>query len=222
MNLMSQLFAQVPLFAGLSKEQQLILEEIAAIKTYSAGETLFWEADPADAFYAVLAGEVKIVKLTSEGKEIILEMMVKGDFFGEMGIFEEKTRSATAVITRKSKLLVLERGDFIRFIKNNPELALKMIIELSHRLRQANQEIEGLAFSDAETRLKRLLLRLAGEVSAKGRTELVINRTITHQELAKFIGASRETVTRLINKMTASGLIESTGGKINVKNLARW
>ena len=219
---MNQLLNQVPLFSGLNKKQLVMLDQIAKIKIYSTGEVLFLEADPADAFYAVLDGEVKIVKLTSAGKELILEIMVKGDFFGEMGLFGATSRSATALISRKSRLLVLERQEFVRFIKTNPEVALKMITELSHRLRQANQEIEGLAFYDVESRLKRLLLRLAGETKEKGRTDLVIKRSITHQELAKFIGSSRETVTRLLNKMAVSGLIAITDRKIILRNYEQW
>lgn len=211
---------EIPLFSGLNSQQLAILNDITHVNDYSAGEILFLEGEPADAFYAILEGEIKIIKVTAEGKEIILEKMGKGDFFGEMGILEEKNRSATALINKKSKLLVLEKDNFVGFIKDNPEIALKIIIELSHRLRQANQEIEGLAFMDVETRLKRLLLRLAKKCKTNGLME--IEREITHQEMAKYIGSSRETVTRLINKLETEGLLKIEEDKIILKNLERW
>ncbi len=212
---------EIPLFLGLSDKQLIELNEIANFNQYSAGEILFLEEDPADAFYAVLEGEVKIVKVTADGKEIILDTMVEGDFFGEMGILDERDRSATALISKKSRLMVLEKDNFIRFIKGNPEIALKIIIELSHRLRQANQGIEGLAFLDVESRLKRLLLRLAKK-GKQGVSSLVLEKSITHQEMAKYIGSSRETVTRLINKLENQGFLKIEDSKIIMLNLERW
>ncbi len=217
---MDKRITEIPLFSGLNSQQLSILNDITYVNDCSEGEILFLEGEPADALYVILDGEVKIIKVTAEGKEIILETMGKGDFFGEMGILEEKNRSATALINKKTKLLVLEKGNFIRFIKAYPEIALKMIVELSHRLRQANQEIEGLAFLDVKSRLKRLLLRLAKKSDGVGLMEIA--REITHQEMAKYIGSSRETVTRLLNRLETEGIIEVQENKIVLKNMERW
>ncbi|MFW6034660.1 MAG: Crp/Fnr family transcriptional regulator [Halothermotrichaceae bacterium] len=208
----------IPFFASLNDEQLSILKEIVREIDCQSGEILFLEGESSDAFYLVLIGEIRIVKGTTDGKEKILDIMTKGDFFGEMGVLEAKTRSASAYVRKKSRLLVIEKDDFVKVLKDNPEIALKIIVELSRRLRWANKEIEGLAFYDVETRLKNLFLRLA----KKSEDEMIISRKLTHQVMAKYIGASRETVTRLINKMEDKALLEIKKNKIMLKNMDRW
>lgn len=209
--------ASIPLFSGLSQDQLNILKDITYVKEFEEGELLFLEGEESTTFYIILSGEVQIIKDSREGKEKILKIMEPGDFFGEMGIVEGKPRSATARASCKSKLLVYEKDDFLHFIKDNPEIAFNIIIELSHRLRLANNDIENLAFFDVQTRLLRILTRL-GRKKGEG---FIFERKITHHELAKMAGTSRETVTRILNKMEKEGLVKITDNKIYIKKFAR-
>ncbi|AZO93898.1 Crp/Fnr family transcriptional regulator [Halocella sp. SP3-1] len=211
---------EIPLFSGLTEKQLLLLKEIVHIRQFKEGELLFLEGESPDAFYIVKTGGVDIIRGAPGGKEIILERMKAGDFFGEMAIIEDNKRSATARIAKDVHLFVIEKRLFIKFIKDNPEIVIKMIAELSRRLRIANQDIEDLAFYDVEKRLKRLLLRLADVDAKKG--EGIIHNKVTHREMAKYIGTSRETVTRLLHKLKKNKMIKLAGNKIILYSPEKW
>lgn len=211
---------EIPLFSGFTEEQLLLLKEIAHIRQFKKGELLFLEGDSPDAFYIVKTGEVDIIRGAPGGKEIILERMKSGDFFGEMAIIDDNKRSATARIVKDTHLFVMEERVFVKFIRDNPEIVIKIIAELSRRLRIANQDIEDLAFYDVEKRLKRLLLRLA-DVNNK-KNEGIIYKKVTHREMAKYIGTSRETVTRLLHKLEKNKMIKLAEDKIILYSPKEW
>ncbi|ACL70565.1 Crp/Fnr family transcriptional regulator [Halothermothrix orenii] len=214
-------YRSIPLFSGLNDEQLDLLKSITNKRRYKAGEILFFEGDKPDAFYIVVEGEIQIIKVSYDGKEKILEVMGPGDFFGEMAIIDSKGRSATARVIRDSSLLVVGNQEFLNLVREYPFIALKIIGELSRRLRQANQDIESLAFLDVETRLKKFFRRMTGEIRDNGEA-VVIDRNITHQDIARFIGTSRETVTRIINKLKDKGLLEIKREKIILKDINKW
>lgn len=211
--------SSISLFNDLNNEQLNVLSQIIYIKEYKEGEFVFIEGGQSDVFYIIHTGKMKIVKSSIDGKEKILEIMTDGDFLGEMGVIEDKPRSANGVAITQLKLLYIEKGDFLKLIRNNPIIALKIIVELGRRLRRANKDIELLAFFDVETRLKELFERMA--VSVEGSNVKVLEK-ITHHQIADHIGTSRETVTRLINKMVDKKLIEIRKDNIVLRNLEEW
>ncbi len=211
--------SSISLFADLNNEQLNVLSQIINIKEYKEGEFVFIEGGQSDVFYIIQTGKMKIVKSSIDGKEKILEIMTDGDFIGEMGVIEDKPRSANGVAITQLKLLYIEKGDFLKLIRNNPIIALKIIVELGRRLRRANKDIELLAFFDVETRLKDLFERMA--VNIKGSDVKVLDK-ITHHQIADHIGTSRETVTRMINKMVDKKLIEIRKENIVLMNLEKW
>lgn len=211
--------SSISLFNDLNNEQLNVLSQIINIKEYKEGEFVFIEGGQSDVFYIIHTGKMKIVKSSIDGKEKILEIMTDGDFLGEMGVIEDKPRSANGVAITQLKLLYIEKGDFLKLIRNNPIIALKIIVELGRRLRRANKDIELLAFFDVETRLKDLFERMA--VNIKGSDVKVLDK-ITHHQIADHIGTSRETVTRMINKMIDKKLIEIRKENIVLMNLEKW
>ena len=183
---------------------------------------LFFEGDSSTAFYIVVSGSVKITKLAESGREKILKVMKSGDFFGEMGLLEDKPRSATAVIREKTRLIIFNKDDFLRFIKNQSQIALNIITELSRRLRKADQDIESLAFLDVESRLKGYFVKMAQKKTNKKKKKIKLNRKLTHKQLAHRIGTSRETITRIMKRLENRGLIEVTEKNINLIEIEKW
>lgn len=208
----------ISLFSGMNQEQLESFKQFVYKKQFPEDKVLFLEGEKADAIYIILQGEVQIIKTSPEGKEKILKILVAGDFFGEMGVIEAEKRSAMAKTSRETTLLRLGKEQFLKYIKQNPEIAFNIIIELSHRLRLANKDIENLAFKEVEDRLKELLCRLADKSGA----DMVIRRKMTHRELAKLAGTSRETVTRIFSKWRQNNLIEDKGNKIYLINPSQW
>ncbi|MFW6238616.1 MAG: Crp/Fnr family transcriptional regulator [Halanaerobiales bacterium] len=204
---------ELPLFSDLERGEIEALKEYITVREYDPGKILFLEGEESDCFYVILEGEVRIVRETRSGKEKILKILRTGEFFGEMGILENKPRSATARISKETCLIVINRESFLNFIKQHPEVVINIIIVLSQRLRRANREIEELAFLEVEDRLHKLLLRRAEKEGEK----YVLRQQVTHRELARLIGTSRETVTRAFGKLRDKGLIkEQEEGKMVV------
>ncbi len=209
-NINTEDIKKIPLFASLTTEQLDKLSGFIYLQEYDPGKIIFMEGDTSHEFYIILSGEIRIIKESADGKEKILKNLKQGDFFGEMGVIENKNRSATAITKEFSRILVMSKNTFLSYIKDNPAVAFKIILELSDRLRKANRDIEQLAFLKVEDRLKELLLRF----SKKNGDSRVINIDLTHKELARMIGTSRETVTRTISRLAKKKLIKIIDSKI--------
>ena len=210
------IISQAPLFNGLSQEQLSQIREIAIDKFYDKGKTVFLESDDCNGFYIVVAGKVKIYKLSFEGKEHILHIYGPGNPFGEVPVFSEKKFPANAQTLLKSHLLFFPRTAFVDLISKNPSLALNMLGVLSMRLRQFTVQIENLSLKEVPGRLASYLVYLSRE---QGRTD-VVTLNISKGQLASLLGTIPETLSRILTKMNQLHLIDTSGRNIILKNLS--
>ncbi len=194
---------RVPLFAHLSDRELARVASAVREKGYPKNSVILFEDDPGDALYVVVKGQVKVVLIGEDGREVILAMLKDGDFFGEMSLIDDQPRSAHVIATEDATLLVLRRDDFRAAMEEVPRIALGLLQALSRRLRRADDKIGGLVLLDVNGRLAKLLLELADEHDG-----VTIKRRITHQQLAQMIGSSRETVSRTLRDLADRGLIE--------------
>ncbi len=207
---------EIELFKNLKNDSLKKINDNSQLKKYEKNKILFFVGDKSDTFFIVLEGKVKIFRSSSKGREKILKKMIKGDFFGEMGIIEDKPRSATAVVEEESTLLLISKNEFLHLLKNSSQLALNLIVDLSKRLRRADKDIEDLAFFSVEMRLKKFF-RENGE-RLKGKEKYYyLDKDYTHQELANYLGSSRETITRIFNRLESQGIVEYKDKKIILK-----
>ncbi len=207
-------FQRVSLFADLEEAELQTLSRVASVRGYASGTPILREAEPGDLFFVLVNGEVKVFVDSADGREVVLTHLQAGDFFGEMALFEDEARSASVMAVADSELVVLARPDFLSVLQNDFSLTRKILKTLSARLRRANDVIESLALLDVGGRLARYLLRLADE-SGKAPLDgyFVVNRP-THQEIANSIGATRETVTRMLRQFEDRKLIRVQGSTV--------
>lgn len=196
---------RVPLFSDLSPEETNRLAHATREKSYPKNSVILFEDDPGDALYVVLSGQVKVVLIGEDGREVILSILRDGDFFGEMSLIDDQPRSAHVIATEDSNLLVLRRDDFRRSIEESPRIALGLLRALSRRLRRADDKIGSLALLDVNGRVARLLLELADEHDGSH-----IPRTVTHHMIAQMVGSSRETVSRTMRELADRGHVQVT------------
>jgi CRP/FNR family cyclic AMP-dependent transcriptional regulator len=192
----------VPLFAHLGDDE---LRQVAAAvreRSYPKQSIILFEDDPGDALYLVVAGQVKVVLIGEDGREVILSVLGPGDFFGEMSLIDDQPRSAHVIAMEDARLLVLRREDFQRALEETPRIALGLLRALSGRLRRADDKIGALVLLDVLGRVARVLLELAGEGS-----DGLITRRLTHHTIAQMIGSTRETVSRTMRELAERGLI---------------
>src|SRR6266576_2459931 len=132
----------VPLFASLDDEAAGELRDLLRTRDVAAGDLLFRTGDNGDAMYLIESGRVRITITDDDKKTIILAELAQGDFFGEMAIIDGKQRSADAIVSEAARLAILSRDNFLRFIRNNPTVALEMLSATFSRLRRTDKMLQ--------------------------------------------------------------------------------
>jgi CRP-like cAMP-binding protein len=209
------LLKSVSIFADLDAAAVAALERLAELREYPAGAVIVSQEDRGDALFVLVKGKAKVVLYGDSGREIILSIFKSpGDFFGEMSLLDDQPRSATVIADEPSRLLVLSRRDFQAHIERHPRTALRVLQELSRRLRRADAVIGNLALLDVYGRLAGKLRELAateGEETADG---IVVRQRPTQSEIAAMIGTSRETVSRALSEFARRGWLSMTGKRL--------
>ncbi|MGA1309355.1 MAG: Crp/Fnr family transcriptional regulator [Gemmatimonadaceae bacterium] len=203
--------ATVPLFRSLSQEELAIFAQLVRARDYAKGSVILFEDDPGDAFFVVRSGRVKVVLMASDGREVILGILGVGEHFGELALIDGQPRSAHVIAMEHASLYVLRREDFRQRVEQNPAVAWALLLELSRRLRRADEKIGALVLLDVPGRIARLLLEHAAEGDGQ-----LIDKPLTHQTIAHLVGASRETISRTLRDFVQAGWISSERRRIRV------
>ncbi len=210
----------VPFFAGLNQNQLETVQRVSEIQHFPKDAILFREGDRGNALYVVLSGRVKVVKLADDGREFILASFGPGELFGEMALFDaDEKRTATVVTFEPSSLLVISGKLFMAMLMENPAISLSLLRTVTQRLKESSARFANLIFLDTYSRVGNYLVKMAqdgGRRLADG--SLVITRP-PQQEIADFVGSSRETVSRALKELEHQGLIRMIGKKVILSRL---
>jgi len=209
----TDILRKVPLFSQLAPSDLERVSEISRERAYPRNSVILFEDDPGDALYVVAQGQVKVVLIGEDGREVILSVMGEGEFFGEMALVDDEPRSAHVIAMEDSTLLVLRREDFQGILKQTPGIALALLRELSRRLRRVDEKVGSLVLLDVNGRVAQLLLELADEAGSER-----ITRRLTHHTIAQMIGSSRETVSRTMRELVDKGYIEVSRREIVIRD----
>ena len=205
-----------PLFRGLPAPS---LERIAGLATqrgFGSGEIVFSQGDPGDALYAVVVGRIRISAGTADGREMSLNIMEPGDTFGEIALLDGGTRTATATATESSELVSIRRDHFVALLEREPKVALELLRLCGERLRWTSGLVEDAALLDAPARLAKRLLSL-GELHGQ-RTKAGITLRISQEDLATFLGVSRQVVNQHLQGWKAQGWVDLGRGNVTVRH----
>ena len=198
----------IPLFSGISETSANSLARAGKFQHADKGEMIFCQSDPSEAAYVVHTGNISIVLLSTDGREMVINEMRSGDVFGELGILTQKPRSTSAIAQSRSQVLVIPRQAFLKVMDEEPQLA-RLILEITaSRLQMSVQRESALAFMDAQARLARLLLELEEQEQKKGYI------TISQEELAHRTGLIRQTVAKILGKWRRAGWLITGRGHI--------
>jgi CRP/FNR family transcriptional regulator, cyclic AMP receptor protein len=204
---------EVPLFSQLRESDLELLAPLLQQRDYTRNKVILFANDPVEAFYVVVSGQVKLMLIAEDGREVILEVMRPGDFFGEMALMDEEPYASSAIAMEDTSLLALHREDFRRSISEMPGMSFGLLRALCSRLREADHKIGGLILLDVAGRVSHLFLEMAAQNDGDH-----IPSPPTHQVIAQMVGSSRETVSRTISSLAAQKLIALTPGGITLLN----
>jgi len=209
----TDILRKVPLFRQLAPTDLDRVAEISRERAYPRNSVILFEDDPGDALYVVAQGQVKVVLIGEDGREVILSVLGEGEFFGEMALIDDEPRSAHVIAMEDSTLLVIRREEFQGQLEQTPGIALALLRELSRRLRRADEKVGSLVLLDVNGRVAQLLLDLAEEAGSDR-----ITRRLTHHTIAQMIGSSRETVSRTMREFVDKGAIGVSRREITIRD----
>jgi CRP/FNR family transcriptional regulator, cyclic AMP receptor protein len=211
---------RIQLFSGLAPADLVRLADGLRTRRFRRGEVLFHQGDPGDSLFIVSAGAVKIVLPSEEGDEAILTTIGPGAFFGELALLDDAPRSATAVAMEPTETFVLRREAFRALIDTSPPARDALLAALAAELRRLTAHVEELHFLDMTGRLAALLARLARESAIPSDDGSIrLDRPFTQGELAAMIGATRQSVNKLLGMFVEDGLLRVDRDTIVVLDL---
>ena len=194
------------IFSRLNDAELGELADLAIERSFVPNEFIFWDGDAPEWFYIVAEGKVKVLKHSSLGREFIIAFFGPGEMFGEVAVFENKPYPASAQAMTETKVVGIKREDFLSFLVNRPQVALRIISVLGGRLRNAQGRLGDLAGERVEQRLASVLLMLS--------SKLGLTLPFTRQNIADMVGTTTETAIRVMSRLKERGIIRSVRGKV--------
>ncbi|MBW1643065.1 MAG: Crp/Fnr family transcriptional regulator [Deltaproteobacteria bacterium] len=216
-----QLLNKIPLFNSLSDSDLKSLSECVRLQSLKKGQTLFRKGDEGSSLYIIKQGTIKIVLPSRLGDEVIVTIFSEGDFFGEMALFDGKPRSADALAMESTKIYMLSRKDFLLFLHSNINAMESILSQLTKRLRDTDDFLEGTCFLNVSARLAKKLLDLAESYGRQDADSVYIDLDLTQKELGDMIGSTRESINKELKILRDKGLITMQENKIQIIDITR-
>lgn len=201
-------YGEHEIFDGLTDADLAELDDRFAMASFRKGELIYSPFDRGDALFLVESGRVRLFRSASDGRQVTLAMLDSGASFGQLSVLDPPLLDAYAEAMTDCVVRVLRVVDLERAVADHPRVALNLMRSLAERLREAEDQIEALAFRPVPARLAGKLLDLMdryGRVTPNG---IRIDERFTHMQLAEMIGTSRETLTKVLNELRDAGLID--------------
>lgn len=212
-----QALSQNIYFDHLDRQDLEALADSVSLRIYERGETLFWEGEQSAGLYLLDTGCVKLYRVSPQGRQYILRLLMEGDTFNEVSVFDGSSNPVNAEALETSRIWVVDAHALRRLIDVNPGFARKVISNLCQNLRNLVGAVSELAFYQVTHRLARLLVQLPAE-------EQTVTR-LTQDQIAARLGTVREVVARSLKELERSGAIRLQNRRIAVANadvLAQW
>ncbi len=212
---------KAPLFAGLSWEELQQLLAHARVRHVKGHETLFAEGDKAQAFYFVASGAVRLYRLSAKGDEKVIEILLPGSTFAEAVVFLGGHYPVYAATLGDSRLIEIPTQDFVRTLKANGEMAMKMLASISMRLHHLINDVQALTLETAGQRVAGYLLEQSPEGVPSADIHMVVHKNV----IASRLGVKAETFSRVLAALRELGLITVAGNDIHIADragLEKW
>ena len=199
-----------------------LLEQIAAletVRTFPKNAIIVSEGDETDSLYVMLAGHARVYVANAEGREVQLNRIGPGEYFGEVTL-DGGPRSASVMALEECRCGLIKRVEIEAFFEKNPRFALHLVRKLASRVRHLTEDVKSLALMDVYGRVARLLIELADVVDGR----MVISEPLTQKDIASRVGCSREMISRIFSDLTEGAYIRKENGLLFIlrKPPPRW
>ncbi|WDM22443.1 Crp/Fnr family transcriptional regulator [Paenibacillus polymyxa] len=203
----------------LTEEHFDLLKDIMSWKKVKAGVMLFREGDDAEQLYYIRSGHVKLRKSTEDGKELILTIQHQGDLIGEFSGIDGEEYSCTAETADVCELGVVLVKDLESLLSKNGEMALQFIQWMAMKQRIMQSRFRDLLLYGKTGALASTLIRASNTCGVAVKDGILLNMKLSHSELGEMIGATRESVNRMLSALKEQGTLDTRDGKIVIHDL---
>ena len=204
------------IFDDLDQESLNTLSANKSCIKYKKGQTLFYEGTRPMGIYCIHSGKVKVYKLSSQGKEQIINIAKPGDILGYRAILSEEYYSASSTVLEEASICFIPKEDFLELLSKKPFFFQRVVRSVCHELGIMREKIADLAQKSVRERLAGNLLMLKETYGVDGVDSTLIDISLSREDLANIVGTATETVIRLLSEFKRDGLIELDGRKIKI------
>ena len=207
-----KIISRLPFFRHLPHEAIVEINRLFDDCEVTAGQALYFEGDPAAHLYLVTTGKVKLLRHTNLGREVLLDILQAGEYFGNLAHLNQKGYTETAIAQTDGCILQISAENFEKVLDRYPHVTLKVLDAVSKRLEESQEIVKQLSSYTIEQRIAAALVRLSKKLSEQRQEGVLIQLPFSRQDLASMTGTTVETVSRVMSRLTVDGLI-STGRK---------
>ena len=208
------LLSSVPLFQGLGSKELDALIPVARTVSLANREELFHKGDEGAQVYVVIGGNLKVLTTSEDGDDVVFSILGPGEAFGEIALLGGTPRTATVTAIDPCELLIIDRRDFLSFLRGHPEVAINLLEVLAQRMKRVSEFVEDTLFLNLPLRLAKKLVSLSrayGKPHAEG---LRLDLKLSQEEWGDLVGTTRESINKQLRAWTEEGLITIDRGYI--------
>jgi CRP/FNR family transcriptional regulator, cyclic AMP receptor protein len=213
-----ELLGRVPVFETLVPPDLQRVAALAVPRSFAPQHVIFREGDASDTCYVVRSGHARAVRASGDGRQITLAHFGPGDIFGELAMFDDERRSATVETLEAVEAIAILGADMRRLLREHPDLAVKLVISLGRRLREANERLTRQSFQTVQSRVAVVVADLVERARAEGAGERDVALHVTQADIAQLAGSSRESASRFLAVLERAGIVEQGRGRLTVRD----
>ncbi len=204
-----KIIGRLPFFKHLPPEAIQDINQRFHDRSYAAGQAVYFEGEAAEHLYLVAMGRVKLVRDTSAGHQVLLDILHGGEYFGNLKATGAPLYNETAITYADCCILQISSDDFEAILKRYPDVTLKLLGAVGKRLEESRQQLAQMSTYPVEQRIAAALLHLAGKVGEARERSVLIQLPLSRQDLAAMTGTTTETVSRVMSRLAKDGLVRS-------------
>lgn len=205
------MLTNVRLFAGVPPLYLAELEKSSVVRKYPKNTVLVSEGDESSHLYIIRKGTVSAYLNDEDGRQVNLNYMHEGEYFGELSLLDGKPRSASVISITECEVILVSRVSVHELLHKHPDFSLQLLTELTRRVRELTDSVKDLALLDVYGRVSSALEKLCDD------NKRIHNPKVTHQDIANMVGSSREMVSRIMKQLLIGEYIEQCPGYIEIK-----
>jgi len=211
-----ELLAKGSLFSKLSESELDTLVQVSRVKKLRAREELFHKGDPGSQVYLISKGRLKVITTSAEGDDVVFSIMAPGEVFGELALLSSGRRTATVTAIEASELIVLDRREFLPFLRAHPEAAIRLLEVLAYRCLRISELLEDTTFLNLPARLAKKLVSLSRVHGLQTPEGIRIDLKLSQAEIGDLVATTRESVNKQMKTWSEEGLVSMKRGIVTI------